>query len=443
MTEENHRQLEEAYQKLYGATFYDLPLDSLEDLAVNEIMGYGTTLDEKINSLGDLRDLIVRQRAQSAGIDIDIQIVPAFRRFMAQGNAAIYADEVTITMPFGENKHVLFIRYTLVWEYLDERWKIVHFHGSTAEETESETDTWHINKWQKKSEELQKLVDERTLELSNSLEELKAMQEKLILQEKLAGLGQLAAGIAHEIKNPMNFVNNFSELSLEYIKEIQSELTKLEQNEATGEISDLIIAVEENLKKIHQHGKRADGIVKSMLMHSRGGKGIMEPTNLNELIKEYVNLSFHGMRAGKSAINVKIDYQLDPKLGMADLNPENFSRVILNLCNNAFDAMRSKYQLNQETGYLPVLKVKTEVMNDKVLISIEDNGPGVPDKIMGKLFEPFFTTKKGTEGTGLGLSITHDIIKTHGGSIQIVSKENEFTRFEILIPLRQKNNTSL
>jgi signal transduction histidine kinase len=305
-------------------------------------------------------------------------------------------------------------------------------------ETESETDTWHINKWKKVSEELQELVDIRTGELSNSLEELKSMQHKLILQEKLAGLGQLAAGIAHEIKNPMNFVNNFSELSLEYMKEIQNELSKLEENEATLEIGDLVVAVEENLQKIHQHGKRADGIVKSMLMHSRGGKGIMEFTNLNELIREYVNLSFHGMRAGNAAINVKIEYHLDPDLPQVDLNPENFSRVILNLCNNAFDAMRSKQKQNQDKDYLPTLKVKTEIRGDQVLVAIEDNGPGVPDEIRDKLFEPFFTTKRGTEGTGLGLSITHDIIKTHGGSIQIASKVNDFTRFEILIPQKQK-----
>ena len=144
------------------------------------------------------------------------------------------------------------------------------------------------------------------------------------------------------------------------------------------------------------------------------------------------------MRAGNAAINVKIDYQLEPDLPPVDLNPENFSRVILNLCNNAFDAMRSKQKQNQDKDYLPTLKVKTEIRGDQVLVAIEDNGPGVPDEIRDKLFEPFFTTKRGTEGTGLGLSITHDIIKTHGGSIQIASKVNEFTRFEILIPLKQK-----
>jgi len=438
MIDEKQRHLNEAHQKLFGAALFDLPLDSLDACVVNNIMGYGTTLDEKINSLGELRSLIIRQREQSDGISMDIDIVPVLRRLMANGNAAFYVDEVTIKMNIGGEKHELFIRYTSVWEYEDKQWKAVHFHGSTAVETESETDTWHINKWKKMSEELQELVDIRTGELSNSLEELKSMQHKLILQEKLAGLGQLAAGIAHEIKNPMNFVNNFSELSLEYMKEIQNELSKLEENEATREIGDLVVAVEENLQKIHQHGKRADGIVKSMLMHSRGGKGIMEPTNLNELIREYVNLSFHGMRAGNAAINVKIDYQLDPDLPQVDLNPENFSRVILNLCNNAFDAMRSKQKQNQDKDYLPTLKVKTEIRGDKVLVAIEDNGPGVPDEIRDKLFEPFFTTKRGTEGTGLGLSITHDIIKTHGGSIQIASKVNDFTRFEILIPLKQK-----
>lgn len=441
MTDEKQRYLEEAYQKLFGTALFDLPLDSLDDCAVKNIMGFGTTIDEKIMSIGELRALIVRQREQATGLDMNLQIIPVFRRIFANGDAAIFADEIVITMSSPTVKHELFLRYTSVWEYADKQWKAIHFHGSAAVETESESDTWHINEWQRKNEELQKMVDIRTQELSNSLDELKAMQQKLILQEKLAGLGQLAAGIAHEIKNPLNFVNNFSELSMEYIKEILSQISTLEENEATREIGELIVAVEENLQKIHQHGTRADGIVKSMLMHSRGGKGIMEPTNLNELIKEYVNLSFHGMRARNSAINVKIDYHLDPKLSPVDLNPENFSRVILNLCNNAFDAMRTKQQQKTNTDYLPVLKVKTEMRGEEVLVTIEDNGPGVPDDIIGKLFEPFFTTKKGTEGTGLGLSITHDIIKTHGGSIQIASKENEFTRFEILIPIKQKNNS--
>jgi len=205
-----------------------------------------------------------------------------------------------------------------------------------------------------------------------------------------------------------------------------------------------------NLKKIHEHGSRANGIVQSMLMHSRGGSGKMEPTDLNALVKEYVNLSFHGMRAGKETINVDIDLQLDENVGEVPLIAEDFSRVILNLCNNAFDAMRDKLTGDRgpETGertnsndqapnskrYSPKLTVRTISKNGKVSIEIEDNGPGIPDEIKDKIMQPFFTTKKGTQGTGLGLSITNDIIKAHGGNLELSSSPGG-TNFTIIIPV--------
>lgn len=276
-------------------------------------------------------------------------------------------------------------------------------------------------------------------EIQKAYNELKATQAQLLQQEKLASLGQLTAGIAHEIKNPLNFVNNFSELSLEYIDEIYEELDKLEQSEITAEMRALLEDIKYNLQKTLQHGSRADGIVKSMLMHSRGGKGIMELTDLNELVKEYVNLAFHGMRANKNPINVDIQLQLDENLTKANLNPEDFSRVILNLCKNAFDAMRDKTKENQN-GYLPKLTVRTRDSGDSILIEVEDNGPGIAEENRDKLLMPFFTTKKGTEGTGLGLSITHDIVKAHQGVLEIYSKEGEFTTFSILLPKEIKKD---
>ena len=273
-------------------------------------------------------------------------------------------------------------------------------------------------------------------EIEKAYENLKATQEQLIQQEKLASLGQLTAGIAHEIKNPLNFVNNFSELSLEYVDEISESVGKLGQNETTEDIKALLGDVKGNLTKILQHGSRADGIVRSMLMHSRGGKGIKELTDLNELIKEYVNLAFHGMRANKNPINVDIKVQLEESLPKVMLNPEDFSRVILNLCKNAFDAMRDKTEVIGK-DYLPRLLVNTKNLDDSVMLVVEDNGPGVADEIKDKLLMPFFTTKKGTEGTGLGLSITYDIIKDHGGVLEIDSIVGEYTRFIILIPKTQ------
>ncbi len=270
--------------------------------------------------------------------------------------------------------------------------------------------------------------------LQAAMTDLKSAQEQLVQQEKLASLGQLTAGIAHEIKNPLNFVNNFSELNVELIDEVYEELQKLEENSIIKEIFEILGDLRSNLKKIHQHGKRADGIVKSMLQHSRGGSGKIEPTDLNNLIREYVNLSFHGMRAGKKAINVSMDLQLDENIGMVPLISEDFSRVILNLCNNAFDAMRERFVQLGNSEYNPKLTIKTFQQNGNIEIQVKDNGGGIPDEYKDKILQPFFTTKKGTEGTGLGLSITNDIIKAHNGTLDIISEKDNYTSFNISIP---------
>ncbi|HSF54427.1 MAG TPA: two-component regulator propeller domain-containing protein [Algoriphagus sp.] len=276
-------------------------------------------------------------------------------------------------------------------------------------------------------------IEKAYTKLESAHENLKATQNQLIQQEKLASLGQLTAGIAHEIKNPLNFVNNFSGLSLEFLEEIEEELQKMEPTDSLENVKDLLADIKTNLNKIKHHGGRADGIVKSMLMHSRGGSGAMEPSDLNEVIREYVNLSFHGMRANKNPINVDIILKLDESLPKIPLNMEDFSRVILNLTKNAFDAMREKIN-NVGPEYQAKLEVRTKNLGENILIEVEDNGPGVPEEIKDKLLMPFFTTKKGTEGTGLGLSITHDIIKAHNGSLEITSKVGEWTRFSITIP---------
>jgi ligand-binding sensor domain-containing protein/signal transduction histidine kinase len=276
-------------------------------------------------------------------------------------------------------------------------------------------------------------IEKAYTNLESAHENLKSTQAQLIQQEKLASLGQLTAGIAHEIKTPLNFVNNFSGLSLEFLEEVEEELEKIEDSEPLENVKDLLGDIKINLTKIKHHGGRADGIVKSMLMHSRGGSGSMEPGDVNEVIKEYVNLSFHGMRANKNPINVDLVYELDETLPKIPLNTEDFSRVILNLTKNAFDAMRDKIT-KVGTDYKAVLKVRTKDLGNKIIIEVEDNGPGVPDDIKDKLLMPFFTTKKGTEGTGLGLSITHDIIKAHNGSLDISTVVGEWTKFTITIP---------
>jgi len=284
-----------------------------------------------------------------------------------------------------------------------------------------------------------RLIREERDRLEITLQDLKAAQEQLVQQEKLASLGQLTAGIAHEIKNPLNFVNNFSDLSSELIEEVFAELENMDDSDPKEEIIAILNDVKSNLTKVHEHGSRADGIVTSMLQHSRASGSKREAKPFNPLVQEFVNLSFHGMRAGKAPINVDIDLQLDPKVGEVSLISEDFSRVILNLCNNAFDAMRDK--LNQEEGeprseaYLPKLTMTTALQKDKVILTIEDNGGGIPKEIQDKILQPFFTTKKGTEGTGLGLSITNDIIKAHGGSLQVGSTDGAGTEMTISLPL--------
>jgi signal transduction histidine kinase len=331
------------------------------------------------------------------------------------------------------------------------------------------------------------------------LEELKSTQEKLVTQSKLAALGALTAGIAHEIKNQLNFVNNFSSVSLELVDEAMDEVAMVQaqrQKETMGKethdpvethgraslqedaapdvqtqsiasphgraslhdqdasvpdvqtkglasLTEILSDIKSNLTKIHEHGSRADGIVKSMLQHSRGGSGKMEPADLNALVTEFTNLAYHGMRASKNPFEAEITLDLDETIGEIPLVYEDFSRVIVNICSNAFDAMRGSVINDQgsmigdreiDGAYLPHLKVRTKSEGGRVLIEIEDNGPGIPDDIKDKILQPFFTTKKGTQGTGLGLSITHDIVKAHGGELSIHSKLGIGSRFVISLP---------
>ncbi|MCL6257644.1 ATP-binding protein [Aquiflexum sp. TKW24L] len=339
-----------------------------------------------------------------------------------------------IPLPFGENYIIvgLLLTVTIGVGY---RIKMLFQERIHAEKEKKEL-LLHQNTL------LEKQVADRTAELSNSLTDLKATQSQLVQQEKLASLGQLTAGIAHEIKNPLNFVNNFSEVSIEIIGETLEEFEKREERDETL-IRENLEDIKSNLQKVHEHGSRANGIVTSMLQHSRGGSGQKEPTDLNALIQEYVNLSFHGMRAGKNPIDVEIILDLDPEVKEVSLVKEDFTRVVINLCNNAFDAMREKVLKTQDTRhktqdgdsgnvrYNPKLMVSTMLEKGRVRISLEDNGPGIPDDIKDKILQPFFTTKKGTEGTGLGLSITHDIVKAHGGELEIESYVNKGTKFII------------
>ena len=269
-----------------------------------------------------------------------------------------------------------------------------------------------------------------------SLEDLRTAQDRLIQTEKLASLGQLTAGIAHEIKNPLNFVNNFSAVSVELIDELREALGGVHlDSKLRADISEIADTLQGNLDKVVQHGKRADAIVKNMLLHSRQGSGEHRPVNINALVEESLNLAYHGARAEKQGFNITLERSFDPAAGEADLFPQEITRVLLNLISNGFYAATKRKADPNGGDYEPALVAATKSLGDSVEIRIRDNGTGIPPEVKEKMFNPFFTTKPAGEGTGLGLSISHDIIvKQHGGSIEVDTQPGEFTEFRIVLP---------
>lgn len=297
-------------------------------------------------------------------------------------------------------------------------------------------------------DELEVQVAQRTAELTkqkeelqHTLEELKATQSQLIQSEKMASLGELTAGIAHEIQNPLNFVNNFSDVNAELIDELNAERLKPKEERDEQLENDILNDIKENEQKINHHGKRADAIVKGMLQHSRKSTGQKEPTDINALCDEYLRLSYHGLRAKDKSFNATLKTDFDESVHNVSVIPQEIGRVLLNLFNNAFYAVSEKRKaesekLNSEGGrYEPTVSVSTKKMEGKVQICVKDNGSGIPQNIIDKIFQPFFTTKPAGEGTGLGLSLSYDIIKAHGGELKVETGTGEGTEFIILLPL--------
>ena len=266
------------------------------------------------------------------------------------------------------------------------------------------------------------------LVLEKTLTDLKSTQTQLIQSEKMASLGELTAGIAHEIQNPLNFVNNFSEVSNELIVEMNDELDKGDINEAKAIAS----GIKQNLEKINHHGKRADAIVKGMLQHSQTSTGIKEPTDINKLADEYLRLAYHGLRAKDKSFNATLKTDFDKSIGNINIIPQDIGRVLLNLYNNAFYAINEKKKKAGD-DYEPTVSIVTRKINSKIEIRVSDNGNGIPQKIVDKIFQPFFTTKPTGQGTGLGLSLAYDIVKAHGGEIKVETKEGEGSEFIIVL----------
>ncbi len=292
--------------------------------------------------------------------------------------------------------------------------------------------------------ELERQVATRTAELTRQKEELiqtvadlKATQEQLVQKEKMASLGELTAGIAHEIQNPLNFVNNFAEVSVELLEELDEEL----QAGRAGEAQDLMSDIRQNLEKINYHGHRADAIVKSMLQHSRSRSDERHPTDLNALADEYLRLSYHGLRAKDSQFNATMVTDFDPMLKPVTVAGQEVGRVLLNLFNNAFYAVTERKnqakasETTEQDAYKPTVTVSTRLVGNEVYIRVKDNGTGIPESVKAKIFQPFFTTKPTGEGTGLGLSLSYDIItKGHGGSLTVETNAGESTEFIITLP---------
>ena len=288
-------------------------------------------------------------------------------------------------------------------------------------------------------EQKRKAIEETNAALTKSLDELKAAQAQLIQSEKMASLGELTAGIAHEIQNPLNFVNNFSDVSNELLDEMMEEMAKGNFEEAKEILND----VKQNLEKINHHGKRAAAIVKGMLQHSRNSSGIKELTDINALADEYLRLAYHGLRAKDNSFNATMITDFDESIGNVNIIPQDIGRVILNLITNAFYAaplppkggFSEPNYLHNPTIWVSTKRIVTPSGNGGVLISVRDNGPGIPPKILDKIFQPFFTTKPTGQGTGLGLSLSYDIVKAHGGELKVETKEGEGAEFIIQLPV--------
>jgi PAS domain S-box-containing protein len=288
-----------------------------------------------------------------------------------------------------------------------------------------------------KRKQAEQALKEKNEELEKALQQLKSTQDQLIIQEKLASLGALTAGIAHEIKNPLNFVNNFAKFSVDLAKDLREDLSNQRDRleaKVLKSVEGTLNTLERYAKKIEEHGKRADSIVRNMLLHSRGKSGERQLTDLNGLLAEYVSLAYHGMRARDSSFNITIETSYDASIGLIEVVPQDISRVFLNILNNACYAVHEKAKKLGE-GFSPTLWVRTKDLGEQVEIQIRDNGPGIPEDLLGKIFHPFFTTKPTGEGTGLGLSISYDIVvQEHQGEIKVETEEGSYAEFIVVLP---------
>lgn len=439
MTAEKEKLLNETYQKILRIGFALEPTVDLREYFSEKLYIIGTTKDEMINTLEGLQRLIDRQKEQSAGLEISFTSKAVDRQYYSEDTMAVLTDEITAHILSKEYETSFDMRSSGLLKFEEGKWKLLYWHASKPENVQSEEDTFGINEWKQKNAQLEKLVAERTSDLSKkneeleaTLDQLKSTQTQLIHSEKMASLGELTAGIAHEIQNPLNFVNNFSEINRELLAEMNEAIAKKDYTEVEALAKDIT----ENEEKITHHGKRADAIVKGMLQHSRSSSAVKELTDINQLADEYLRLAYHGLRAKDKSFNATMNTSFDENVGKANVISQDIGRVILNLITNAFYAVNQRKQNpGGLAAYEPTVSLATKKEGNNIVITVTDNADGISPAILDKIFQPFFTTKPTGQGTGLGLSMSNDIVtKGHGGTLTVKTTEGTGTTFMITLP---------
>jgi signal transduction histidine kinase len=416
----------ETFQRLVSAILGQTadPETDLQDIMSDSIKGFGTGKHEIFNSRNEYMDKIFRVFGKQLPTGAKLHFIEIHSKVLDAVGIVHATYEINYTMDGIESNY--YGRRSTVFQWDNDRWHAIHLHVSEPSAHLAAGESWPVKALKAQNEELKEQVAIRTEELSKSLNDLKATQAQLIQSEKMASLGELTAGIAHEIQNPLNFVNNFSEVNKELLVDMKSEIDKGNLDEVKSIANDVI----DNQEKINHHGKRADAIVKGMLQHSRTSSGQKELTDVNKLADEYLRLAYHGSKAKDKSFNAKVETDFDNSIGKINIVPQDIGRVILNLINNAFYAVSEKVKQNI-SGYEPTVILTTKQRGDRIEIKVGDNGNGVPQNVLDKIFQPFFTTKPTGQGTGLGLSLAYDIIKAHGGEIKVETREGEGSEFII------------
>jgi signal transduction histidine kinase len=386
--------------------------------------GYGTGPGDYYADAGELREMVRREHAgMSHPFTLD---VPWTTVHLLADDAAVAVGEIAVTIELPDETIVERPRFTFALRHEGDRWMLAHFHFSVPDAMQEDRGTMN-DLLDTRTRQLQAEVERRTAELNAAVEELRAAQARLVQQEKMASLGQLTAGIAHEIKNPLNFVTNFAGLSVELVDE-------LDETDDETERADLLADLRTNAEKIQRHGRRADAIVRAMMAHARSGGGDRRALAVDTLVAEYADLAWHGLKARRPHARVDLRRELGALGVEVEASPQEIGRVLINLLDNAFDAVGSRAEA-EGPGFAPTVTVSTRPTDGGVEIRVVDNGPGVPEAERGRVFEPFYTTKPTGEGTGLGLSLAHDVVaQGHGGTLEVEDAEGEGAAFVVTLP---------